>query len=97
MAVGSLDMHNKGVMSFISKLYNLSTTKVIPPKYIFEGENSIHDIINYEQDTLVIVATIFNQTNWKGYLRLLTKIKIMSGILVIVEYTTSKKYQQSIT
>ena len=91
LAVTSLDMEIASVKSFIKGTYDRATsdqlleTRFISSQFFHEDDSSIHDIINYEQETLVLVASIFKQKNWGRYLNMLTRTKAKSGVFVIVD------------
>ena len=91
LAIASFDINLKPVKVLITETMNggsslqLLTARFIPMHYNQSNEKFVANHIDYEQETLVLVGSIFNIHAWDHYVSIVSQTKVKSGILVIVE------------
>ena len=91
LAIASYDMNLIPVKTLVAETMKggpsleFLTTRFVPMHYNQSNETFVASHIDYEQETLVLVGSIFNIYAWDYYLSIVSQTKIKSGILVIVE------------
>ena len=91
LAIASFDMNVNPVEAFVtetmkgSSSLQLLTTRFVSMHYNQGNKKFVADHIDYEQETLVLVGTIFNINAWDHYVSIVSQTRVRSGILVIVE------------